>query len=113
VPSVPCGGAGRPGDCLGFSGKTIEGAAQSLEWADAVMVEYHPNDTSHKAMIDEARRRGVGVVVKKPLASGKLPADQAIEFIVRNPSVTSMVIGGLNMDHFRTNVAIAERISGS
>jgi aryl-alcohol dehydrogenase-like predicted oxidoreductase len=98
---------------MGFSGKTAEGAMQSLEWADALMVEYHTGDISHEAVIAEAGRRDVGVIVKKPLASGTLPPDQAIPFILRNPHVTSMVIGGLDLDHFRANISIATNASAS
>ena len=98
---------------IGFSGKTVEGARHALEWADAIMVEYHINDQSHAAVIDEAAQREVGVVVKKPLASGHLPPEKAIEFILRNTHITSMVIGGLDLNHIRSNIAIAERFSTS
>jgi aryl-alcohol dehydrogenase-like predicted oxidoreductase len=92
---------------LGLSGKTVEGATAALDWADALMVEYHANDRSHEPVIARAKSRGVGIVVKKGLASGRLPADQAIPFVLKNPGVTSLVVGGLNLDHIRANVKIA------
>ncbi len=92
---------------IGLSGKTVEGALLALEWADAIMVEYHVGDQSHAAAIAAAGERGVGVVVKKGLASGKLPAAEAIGFVLRNTGVTSLVIGGLNLEHLRANVALA------
>ncbi len=92
---------------IGLSGKTVEGARQALEWADVLMVEYHLRDRSHEAVIAEAATRGVGVVVKKGLASGALPADDAIRFVLENPNVSSLVIGGLSLEHFRTNLAAA------
>jgi aryl-alcohol dehydrogenase-like predicted oxidoreductase len=94
---------------IGFSGKTVAGARAALYWADAIMVEYHLNDRSHEEVIAEAGQRQVGVVVKKGLASGRLPAEEAIPFILANPHITSLVIGGLDAEHIRANLAIAER----
>lgn len=93
---------------IGLSGKTIEGARRACDWADVLMVEYHVNDRSHETLIDEAARGGIGIVVKKGLASGHLPADEAIRFVLRSAGVSTLVIGGLSLDHFRTNVEIAK-----
>jgi aryl-alcohol dehydrogenase-like predicted oxidoreductase len=97
---------------IGLSGKTVEGARQALEWADVLMVEYHLRDRSHEAVLSEAAARGVGVVVKKGLASGELPADEAIRFVLANPNVASLVIGGLSLAHFRGNLAAAGSPAG-
>lgn len=90
---------------IGFSGKTVEGARAALVWADAIMVEYHLEDTSHADVIDEAAALGLGVVVKKGLASGHLPAQEAIRFVLDNPHVSSLIIGGLSAEHVRANAA--------
>lgn len=95
---------------IGFSGKTVEGAQAALLWADAIMVEYHLEDQSHEAVIAEAQESGIGVVVKKGLASGTLAAPEAVRFVLANPAVTSLVIGGLNLDHLRTNIAAAQSV---
>jgi aryl-alcohol dehydrogenase-like predicted oxidoreductase len=94
---------------IGFSGKTVEGAFAVISggWADAIMVEYHLHDRSHESVITEAGKRGMGVIVKKGLASGRLNPSEAIPFVLSNPNVTSMVIGGLSLDHMRENVRIA------
>ncbi|HVP72239.1 MAG TPA: aldo/keto reductase [Phycisphaerales bacterium] len=92
---------------IGFSGKTVEGAHAALPWADAIMVEYHPEDLSQQSAMGAAAARGVGVVVKKGLASGRLPARQAIRFVLATPAVSSMVIGGLSLGHLRENITIA------
>jgi aryl-alcohol dehydrogenase-like predicted oxidoreductase len=94
---------------IGLSGKTVDGARRALEWADVLMVEYHLRDRSHEAVIAEAAAHGLGVVVKKGLASGELPAEEAINFVLENPHVASLVIGGLSLDHFRANLAAAQR----
>lgn len=96
---------------VGMSAKSIEGTRQSLEWADVIMVEYHLDDRSHEEVIAEAAERGVGVVIKKGLAAGHLTPDEAISFVLRNPHVDSLVIGGLNPAHIQVNVNVAGTIS--
>jgi aryl-alcohol dehydrogenase-like predicted oxidoreductase len=97
---------------IGLSGKTSEGARLALDWADAIMVEYHFEDPSHGPVIAAAAEHGVGVVVKKGLASGKLPAEEAIGFVLSNTAVASLVVGGLNLEHFRANVSLARQVAG-
>ena len=92
---------------IGFSGKTVEGARAALHWADAIMVEYHLDDRSHEDVIAEAASQQIGVVVKKGLASGRLNPREAIEFVLSNPGVTSLVIGGLDAEHIRMNLEYA------
>jgi aryl-alcohol dehydrogenase-like predicted oxidoreductase len=92
---------------IGLSGKTLEGARKALEWADVLMVEYHLQDRSHEELIAEAAERGIGVVVKKGLASGHLPSHEAIRFVLANPNVSTLVVGGLSLTHFRENVLAA------
>jgi aryl-alcohol dehydrogenase-like predicted oxidoreductase len=48
------------------------------------------------------------VVVKKGLASGHLPAGDAIRFVLANPHVATIVVGGLNLAHFRENMRLAD-----
>jgi aryl-alcohol dehydrogenase-like predicted oxidoreductase len=96
---------------IGLSGKTVEGARLALDWADAIMVEYHLDDRSHTTVIAEAAAHGVGIVVKKGLASGKLPAADAIGFVLDDSAVASLVVGSLNIDHLRANVALAAEVS--
>ncbi len=95
---------------LGFSGKEAKGAELAMSWADVLMVEYHSQDTSHQQVMQQATGKGMGVVVKKGLASGHLPADEAIRFVLGNPHVHSMVIGGLNEQHLSTNCEIASSV---
>lgn len=92
---------------VGLSGKTVAAARMALEWADVLMVEYHVDDVSHAAVIAEAAARGVGVLVKKGLASGNLPASEAIPFILRTAGVCDIVVGGLSLEHMRENIGHA------
>jgi aryl-alcohol dehydrogenase-like predicted oxidoreductase len=95
---------------IGMSGKTVEGAQLALDWADAIMVEYHLNDTSHAAVMAEAAKRGLVVFVKKGLASGTLSAADSIQFVLGNDAVTSLIVGGLNLHHFQENWRIARQV---
>lgn len=92
---------------IGLSGKTVAAAEQSLQWADVLMVEYHPRDRSHEAVMRRAAAAGVGVIVKKGLASGAIPASEAVPFILREPCVSSLVVGSLRVDHLREIVQYA------
>ena len=95
---------------IGLSGKTVPGAQAALDWADVLMVEYHLEDTSHDAVMRTAAERGIGVVVKKALASGKLPAAEALRFVMAHPAVTSAVVGGLSLHHLIENAEVVRSL---
>ncbi len=92
---------------IGLSGKHPEAAKESFIWADVTMLEYHLNDQSHADVITEAARQGVGVFIKKGLAAGHLPPKKAISFLLTNPAICSIVIGGLNIKHIQSNLKSA------
>ncbi len=98
---------------IGLSGKTNEGARQAMEWADVLMVEYNANDQSHAEVMADATTRGLGVVVKKGLASGHLPADESVRFVISNTDVASLIVGSLNLDHIAQNLAAAQEVLSS
>lgn len=93
---------------IGFSGKTVAAAEMALEWADVLMVEYNLEDPSHVDVIRAADRAGIGVVVKKGLGSGRLPPQEAIQFVLQNPAVSSLLISSLCPAHIAEDVRLAE-----
>jgi aryl-alcohol dehydrogenase-like predicted oxidoreductase len=95
---------------IGLSGKTVEAARQALDWADVLMVEYHPQDVSHAAVMAEADARAIGIMVKKGLAAGYLSPAEAIPFVLQTPGVCDVVVGGLSLEHMAENVRIAESL---
>ena len=95
---------------IGLSGKTVESARAALKWADVLMIEYHPRDKSHEEIIERAGEMGVAILVKKPLASGQIPAQEAIPFILKKPRVATLVIGGLNLEHIRENLRVTSGV---
>ncbi|WP_298863965.1 aldo/keto reductase [uncultured Gimesia sp.] len=88
---------------IGLSAKTLAGAEGALDWADVLMLEYHLEDRSHETLIQQAAQQGIGVIVKKGLASGHLPPGEAISFVLSHSGVSNLVVGGLNLDHIQTN----------
>jgi aryl-alcohol dehydrogenase-like predicted oxidoreductase len=92
---------------IGLSAKTPQGALAALDWADAIMVEYHLDDRSHEAVIAAAAELGKGVVIKKGLAAGHLPADEAIQFVLSNSAVSTMIVGSLSLEHMQANLKAA------
>ncbi|MEM8783686.1 MAG: aldo/keto reductase [Planctomycetota bacterium] len=94
--------------CVGVSSKTVAGAEAALKWADLLMVAFHADDESHRAVIREADARGVGVIVKKGLASGRHDASAAVRFLMGEPAVHAAVVGTRSLEHLRANVAVAE-----
>ncbi len=92
---------------IGLSGYTIEAFRKAMAWADALMLTYHPDDSTLAPVIAEAGERGIAVLVKKGLDSGSLSPAEALPWILRNPSVTSVVIGSLSLDHMKDNLRIA------
>jgi len=97
---------------IGLSGHTVEAFRAALPWADALMLEYHVNDTTLEPVVAEAAGRGLTVVVKKGLASGRLPPADAIAYILKNPGVASLVVGSLSLHHMRENLRIAMQVPG-
>jgi aryl-alcohol dehydrogenase-like predicted oxidoreductase len=91
---------------VGISPKSPAGTLLAVErGCDVVMVTLNPDYLLDKPAIDAARARGLGIVVKKALASG-FAADPraAIRFVTGTPGVASAVVGTLNPDNLRSNV---------
>tara|TARA_B100001059_G_scaffold220331_1_gene242220 strand:+ start:9583 stop:10353 length:771 start_codon:yes stop_codon:yes gene_type:complete len=98
---------------IGFSGKSLEGNRSAMSWADAIMIEYHLQDTSQESLILEAADRGIGVLIKKALQSGHLPGDEALRFVFHESpaanAVTSVIIGSLQRERMKSNLTLLEQ----
>lgn len=92
----------------GMSTKTVAGGKLTADLADVVMVSFNPIYTDEREVIDYAHQQQKGIFIKKALASGhlKMPVNDAMQFIFSVPGVTSVIIGTLNPDHLKDNVAI-------
>ncbi len=90
---------------IGLSGKTVEGARAALAWADVLMVPYNAADREHGPVIAEAHAAGVGVLIKKALASGTLPPADALRFLTEHSAPVTPVVGSLSLAHLAANLA--------
>lgn len=94
---------------VGFSAKKVVGGLAAVDdpRIDAVMVAYNPRDASQLPVIEAAGRLGKAVLVKKPLAQGRLSPAEALPFILERPEVTSVVIGSLELEHMAEACRVA------
>lgn len=93
---------------FGASTKTLAGGLAALERCDVVMTTYNMDDTSQSAVLDKALEIGKGILVKKALESGHAPnVASALRFVLDHPAVSSAIVGTINEDHLRANVAAA------
>ena len=98
--------AGKIG-AVGLSAKSAEGVMLACSaGADVVMATLNPDYLEEQGAIAAAGEAGVGVMVKKALASGHLGA-QALSFVAAQAGVSTIVIGTLNTEHLRANCAAA------
>ncbi len=108
---------------VGVSVKTQEGADHAIEHGvDCLMIEYNPAATHMAESLRRCHDHGVGVLLKKALASGHLakiggdpsadPIELALAFAFEPLAVSSVVIGTANPAHLRANLAAAKRVLG-
>ncbi len=111
---------------LGFSPKTVEGARAALPVCDVLMLTLNPAAPEMLPVVREAHAAGVGVLIKKGLQSGRLPLGTApggaatratpdpveacLGYLLREPGVSSVVVGTLSPAHLRQNVEAAGRV---
>lgn len=96
----------------GMSTKTREGGLMAIAKSDVAMVTYYPGYLDEEDVIIEAEKLHKGILIKKAFASGHLgkigehdPINESLRFITRQKGVSSVVIGTLNQQHLRENVA--------
>ena len=100
---------------FGFSGKTLEGGLLAARHADALMVTFNPGYLDERPVISACHQQGMGVLIKKALASGHLasgtttdaptdPVRHSLELVLREPGVSSAIIGTINTQHLQDNV---------
>lgn len=78
------------------------------------MVTYNITAQAEKPVLDFAMQHNKGIFIKKALASGhlcvesnKTPLEANFELIFSHPSITSVIIGTINSEHIKQNVAMA------
>jgi aryl-alcohol dehydrogenase-like predicted oxidoreductase len=115
---------------FGMSSKTLAGGLLCAQEADLVMTTYDPVLADDRQLLDECALRNCGVLLKKIFNSGHLLSsapnqdgeqdksqahaksvraaiEQQMQLIFAHKAVNSAIIGTLNSQHLRDNVAAA------
>ena len=94
---------------VGYSGKGIGDGRAALPEADVLMCTINRRRRDEAALAAGALRRGVGVMAKKPMASGAEAEPAALAEIAALPGVGCVVTGTLSPDHLAANAAAINR----
>lgn len=92
---------------IGASVGSLAGGLHAVEVCDAVMVTLNAEDRTMLPIIEAARAKGVGVIVKKPLASGRADTDASLRLVCSTAGVSSAVVGTTNAAHLAQAVRAA------
>jgi aryl-alcohol dehydrogenase-like predicted oxidoreductase len=95
----------------GISAKTEKGVALAAESLDVIMTPFSQSDQSLAGALSKSHAAGLGVLAIKGLASGHLAAKAAIEFVLKQPFVDSLIIGTIDPAHLKAAVDVAGRTS--
>jgi len=101
----------------GMSSKTVEGGCWVVENCDVVMATANLEYDAERPVLELAQKLNKGVIIKKGLqsghadsASGGSGVEAAFKHILTLPGVSSMIVGTINKQHLRDNVAIVDDI---
>jgi aryl-alcohol dehydrogenase-like predicted oxidoreductase len=103
---------------IGMSTKTVPGGIAAAEVCDVVMLTYNLERREEAPVLDACHRLNRGALIKKALASGRLPgAEQdslqaGMDLVFAHPGTTAAVIGTIDPDHLAADVAAARRAAG-
>jgi aryl-alcohol dehydrogenase-like predicted oxidoreductase len=93
---------------VGISAKTEEGIARACETLDVVMAPFNEKETALAEALKRAHEKGLGVLAIKGLYSGHLEAAAAIEFVLKQPFIDSLILGTINPAHLKEAVDVAD-----
>ena len=96
----------------GMSTKTVAGGIETLKRSDIAMVTHNLGYREEEAVIDYALAHKKGILIKKALASGHVcqspdsdPVQSSFDMLFAHQGVSSAIIGTINPQHLRANVA--------
>lgn len=97
---------------VGASIGSIAGAELALTnpiaRCDVLMLTLNQHDRSMQPLIARAANQGVGVLIKKPLASGHSNPTDSLRSVLNTPGVTAAVVGTANPAHLIGLATIAD-----
>ena len=103
---------------FGMSTKTVAGGLAAATKSDCVMVTWNLAHGEEKTVVDFCHEHHKGVLIKKALASGHLTNSatgdsvaRSFQLLYSHPGVTSAIVGTINPEHLRNNVATAIEVT--
>lgn len=93
---------------IGISARSPEGIAEACRSLDVVMAPFSRKEASLAEALGKAHKAGLGVLAIKSLFSGHLEARPAMEFVLRQRFIDSLILGTINPTHLREAAEIAE-----
>jgi len=94
---------------VGISAKNEAGISEACRTLDVVMASFSQKDQSVAEALRKAHEAGLGVLAIKGLFSGHLQAGPAIDFVLQQSFVDSLILGTISPPHLRDAVEIASR----
>lgn len=97
---------------VGASIGSIPGGELALTHAharcDVLMLTLNQHDRAMAGLVARAHAQGVGVLIKKPLASGHVDPAESLRGVLSTPGVTAAVVGTANPAHLSDLANIAD-----
>lgn len=94
----------------GMSTKSVAGGLLAAQLTDGAMITYHAEYTDEAAVLDYCAQHHKGALIKKAFASGHLGnPDNALQFALAHPGVSSVIVGTINPLHLRKNIDAVNR----
>jgi aryl-alcohol dehydrogenase-like predicted oxidoreductase len=97
----------------GISAKTESGILEAARTLDVVMAPFNQRESTLAAALATAHDSGMGVLAIKGLFSGHLTARSAIEFVLRQEFIDTLIVGTINPGHLADAVAVAQELRGA
>ena len=98
----------------GMSSKTVAGGLRTVADMDVVMATCNLDYDDELPVLEAAARARKGVLIKKGLMSGHIRGVDGVErsfaHVFAQPGVSSMIVGTIDPDHLRANVAALGRV---
>jgi aryl-alcohol dehydrogenase-like predicted oxidoreductase len=102
--------AGGKARAIGISAKTAEGITAAAPMLDVIMAPFSQREPSLSEALKKAHDAGLGVLAIKGLFSGHLEASLAIDFVLRQSYIDTLIVGTINPAHLREAVALVEKV---
>jgi len=104
---------------VGMSVKTLDGARLAIErGVELLMIELNPSENALQPIVAEAAEQGIGLMIKKPLASGHQASSsssigQCFEYLHDANVFTcgAVIVGTASAAHLQEDVEIFQEVS--